>query len=157
MLQPLFERLARLDVSRAMNESGWVVATIQAFHLLALVLFAGAILIVDLRLLGRGLTDQPVAQVARAARPWVRAGLLGLIATGIPQLMSLAEKEYHSEFFWSKMYLLAAALVFTFTIRRSVTQREDARVGRFAAAAVGLVSITLWTGVAVSARLIGLF
>ncbi len=157
MLQPYFEWLNNLPVSVAINESGWIAAVIQAFHLLALVLFAGGVLVVDLRLLGSGLTQEPVSRVARDSRPWLMWGLIGLTVTGIPQLMSLAEKEYDSEFFWVKMYFLVAALAFTFTVRRKVTQAEEARVGRFWSAVVGLVSIALWTGVVVPARLIGLF
>jgi uncharacterized membrane protein SirB2 len=157
VLQPYFEWLNNLPVSVAINESGWIAAVIQAFHLLALVLFAGGVLVVDLRLLGSGLTQEPVSRVARDSRPWLMWGLIGLTVTGIPQLMSLAQKEYDSEFFWVKMYFLVAALVFTFTVRRKVTQAEEARVGRFWSAVVGLVSIALWTGVVVPARLIGLF
>jgi hypothetical protein len=157
VLQPYFEWLNNLPVSVAINESGWIAAVIQAFHLLALVLFAGGVLVVDLRLLGSGLTQEPVSRVARDSRPWLMWGLIGLTVTGIPQLMSLAEKEYDSEFFWVKMYFLVAALAFTFTVRRKVTQAEEARVGRFWSAVVGLVSIALWTGVVVPARLIGLF
>ena len=157
MLQPYFEWLNNLPVSVAINESGWIAAVIQAFHLLALVLFTGGVLVVDLRLLGSGLTQEPVSRVARDSRPWLMWGLIGLTVTGIPQLMSLAQKEYDSEFFWVKMYFLVAALVFTFTVRRKVTQAEEARVGRFWSAVVGLVSIALWTGVVVPARLIGLF
>jgi putative copper export protein len=157
VLQPYFEWLNNLPVSVAINESGWIAAVIQAFHLLALVLFTGGVLVVDLRLLGSGLTQEPVSRVARDSRPWLMWGLIGLTVTGIPQLMSLAQKEYDSEFFWVKMYFLVAALVFTFTVRRRVTQAEEARVGRFWSAVVGLVSIALWTGVVVPARLIGLF
>ena len=157
MLQPYFEWLNNLPVSVAINESGWIAAVIQAFHLLALVLFTGGVLVVDLRLLGSGLRPEPVSRVARDSRPWLMWGLIGLTVTGIPQLMSLAQKGYDSEFFWVKMYFLVAALVFTFTVRRKVTQAEEARVGRFWSAVVGLVSIALWTGVVVPARWIGLF
>lgn len=52
------------------------------------------------------------------------------------------------------MYLLAAALIFTITVRRKVV---NAPVLPSYAKLVGLVSIALWAGVAVSARLIGLF
>ena len=157
MLQPVFEGVGNLAVSRAWNDSGWVVATIQAFHLLALALFVGAILVVDLRLLGRGLTEQSVAQVVREARPWVRIGFAGLVVTGIPQLMSLAEKEYYNDYFWLKVYFLVAALTFMLTVRRKVTQRDEAQISPLWSGAVGIVSIALWSGVGVSARLIGLF
>jgi putative copper export protein len=157
VLLPVFEWLDNLAVSRAINEAGWIFALIQAFHLVALAVFMGAILVVDVRLLGRGLTEQPVTRLARDAGPWVRWSLLGIVVTGVPQLMSLAENYYYSDYFWLKMYLLAAALVFTFTIRRKVTDADEARVGRFWSATVALVSIGLWSGVAISARLIGLF
>jgi hypothetical protein len=68
--------------------------------------------------------------------------------------MQNAMREYFAEFFWWKMYLLAAALIFTVTVRRKVV---NAPVLPSYAKLVGLVSIALWAGVAVSARLIGLF
>jgi hypothetical protein len=156
MLQPYFEWMGRLPVSQAMNESGWMVALIQSIHLLALVLLAGSLLIVDLRLLGHGLTDRPAVRLARSARPWLLTGLVGLVVTGIPQLMSLAEKEYYNDYFWMKMYFLAAALVFTMTVRRSTINAGE-RVHPWLAGTVGVVSIGLWFSVAISARLIGLF
>ena len=156
MLRPYFEWMGALPVSQAMNESGWVVALIQSVHLLALVLLAGSLLIVDLRLLGRGLVDRPAARLAESARPWLITGLVGLVVTGIPQLMSLADKEYDNEYFWLKMYLLAAALAFTVTVRRFAINAGD-RVHPWVAGTVAVVSIGLWFGVAISARLIGLF
>jgi hypothetical protein len=157
MLLPFFEWLGALPVSKAINESLWIYAFVQAFHLLTLAVLLGAVLIVDLRLLGTGLTRQPLAQVARDARPWLIAGFLGMVVTGLPQLMSNASREYYSEFFWMKMYFLAAALIFTFTVRHRVTQADEARLGPIWGKAVGLVSIALWIGVIVPARLIGLF
>jgi hypothetical protein len=154
MLEPLFEWVSGLAVSRAIGESLWIYPLVQAIHLVFLAIFLGAVLVVDIRLLGRGFTQQPVAQVARDARPWLIGGLLGLVLTGIPQLMQNAMREYFAEFFWWKMYILLAAVIFTFTVRHRVTQ---ARVLPGYAKAVGLVSIALWAGVAISARLIGLF
>jgi hypothetical protein len=126
----------------------------QALHLVALAIFAGAVLIVDLRLLGHGARQQPLAQVARDAQPWLVGGFVGLVVTGIPQLMSTATKEFYSPVFWIKMEILVVAAIFTFTIRRRVALADEARVGRVLPAIVGLVSIAVWMGVAASARLI---
>ena len=63
-----------------------------------LAVFAGAILIVDLRLMGRALTERPVAEVAKDAQPWMVAGLIALTITGIPQMMSNAIREYLQHF-----------------------------------------------------------
>lgn len=156
MLLRVFEWMGSLPVSVALGQSVWMFAVIQAFHLVALGIFAGAVLVVDLRLLGRGLIEQPVARLARDAQPWLIAAFLALVATGLPQLFQNALREYYSVFFWTKIALMAIALMFTFTVRRRVTL-DDARVGRFWSKIVGLVSIALWLGVAVNARLIGLF
>lgn len=154
---PYFEAMNDLALSVAIRESLWAVAVINTLHLLFLVMFAGAVLIVDLRLVGRGPQEQPLADVARDAQPWLIAGLGGLTLTGIPQLLSNALREYHSYLFWSKMAVLVVALVFTFTLRRRVTLSEDARFSRTTRTAIGLASMSLWLAVVIHARLIGLF
>ena len=157
MLRVFFQWMNDLPFSKGLGASVWQFPTIQAFHLVALAWLAGAILIVDLRLLGVGVKDRPVAQVARDAQPWLIWGLIALTITGIPQMMQNAMREYFSVFFWIKMVFLLAAIVFTFTIRRKVALADEGRVGPAQSKAVGIVSIALWLGVAVPARLIGLF
>jgi hypothetical protein len=99
-----------------------------------------------------------VAKVARDAWPWMIIGLVGLVITGIPQLLQNAMREYFSEFFWFKMYVLPVALIYTFTIRRQIALADEARVAPAVSKLVGLASILLWIGgVAIPARLIGLF
>lgn len=152
-----FAAIASWPVSRAINESSWIFALIQALHLVTLAFLAGAVLLVDLRLLGRGFSQQPIARVARDARPWLLASIVGMIATGIPQFISLATKEYDSPYFWYKMYFLVAALIFTFTIRQKVAFAPEGRFSPGVGKIVALISIALWTGVAIQGRLIGFF
>ena len=157
MVRVFFQWMNDLPFSKGLGASVWQFATIQALHLVALAVLAGAILIVDLRLMGVGMKERPVSDVARDAQPWLIWGLLALTVTGIPQMMQNAIREYFSFFFWLKMVFLLAALVFTFTVRRKVVLADEARVGPVWSKVVGLVSIGLWLGVAVPARLIGLF
>ncbi len=157
MLEPFFRWLGAFEVSKAIGESLWIYPVIQAFHLVFLAILAGAILIVDLRLLGTGMVRQPLSQVARDAKPWLFIGLLGMVATGVPQLMSNWSRQYYSEFFWQKMYFLLAALVFTFTVRLYMTRGGTTGTTTAGQKLAGLVSIVLWGGVVVSGRLIGLF
>src|SRR5687768_361705 len=103
MLQPFFEWLNNLPFSKAIGESLWIYPVVQAVHLVFLAVLVGAVLIVDIRLLGRGMIRQTVAQVARDAWPWLMIGIGGMVLTGVPQLMQNASREYHSEFFWQKM------------------------------------------------------
>ena len=158
MMLSFFEWMGNLAFSKALGASVWQFALIQAIHLVFLAVFAGAVLIVDLRLMGRTLIDRPVSQVARDAQPWLIAGFLGLLITGVPQMMQNAIREYYSVFFWIKMGFMALALIFTFTLRRRVTLAGGGGTAvTFQTKVVGLVSIALWAMVAIPARLIGLF
>ena len=146
MLEPFFQWMNDLAVSKAIGESIWIYPLVQAIHLVFLALFAGALLIVDLRLMGLGMREQPAAKVARDARPWLIVGFIGLVVTGMPQLMQNAMREYFSEFFWIKMYVLPIALIYTFTIRQRIALADEARLAPMWSKLAGLVSILLWMG-----------
>ena len=156
MLLPFFQWLDTLRVGDWISTSSYAAPLINVAHILALVMVFGSLFIVDVRLLGHGMTQQPVAEVARAARPWLIGALICMLLTGVPQLLSLPIRQYYSPFFWFKMRLLLFTLIFTFTLRHKVTMADEARVGPVWGKVVGLVSIALWTWIAVEGRLIGL-
>jgi hypothetical protein len=162
MLLPFFEWCETLWLGRAVVGSLWLFPVIEAVHLLALSVLGGAILIVDLRMLGLGLKHRAVADLARDARPWLIGALCGLVLTGIPLFLSEPIKCYYSQAFWVKMTTLAIALVFTFTIRRRITASSAIGVAETAVRKkarlqllVGALSIALWVTVAAAGRWIG--
>jgi hypothetical protein len=71
MLLPFFTWLGNTTIAITIRDSVWIYALDQALHLVFLAIFAGAVLIVDLRLLGGGMRDRPVSQVAHDAQPWM--------------------------------------------------------------------------------------
>jgi len=154
-LLPFFQWCYQTAIGEAIRDSTWLFPLIEAFHLLGLGLTVGAVLIVDLRLLGVGLIKQPVAQLSSDAQPWLLGGLTLMFASGIPLFLSEAEKCYYSFPFWVKMTSLALVLVFTFTVRRRVTRTgpppDRLPLGRLTA----LISLGLWFGVAWGGRWIG--
>lgn len=154
MLQT-FQWIESLPIGVAARESAGFVAAINVVHLVALVVFIGALLIVDLRLLGAGLRNVPLGQLARDARPWLIAGFLGLAATGLLQVLTTPIKQYYSPHFWWKMETLVVAFFFTFAIRQRLTQAREP-LNPLLSKAVGLLSISMWTMIAVFGRLIGL-
>jgi hypothetical protein len=148
VLEPYFAWMESLAVY---GSSPYVGPVVNLVHLLSMVVFAGALLIVDLRLLGFGLREQPLRQVARDARPWLIAGLIGLTLTGIPQTMERATDQYATSIFWMKMYLLLFGVIWTMTVRHRAVRVE---AGGAWPKVVGLVSIVVWASVASLARLI---
>ena len=151
MLLPFFEWMEGLAVY---GPSIYLGPAVNIVHLTAMVVFLGSLLIVDLRLLGAGLTQQPTATVARDAQPWLLGGLAILTLTGIPAVMATATLQYNNSVFWVKMYLLLIALVYTFTVRRKVAFAAEGRFGLGTMKVVGLLSIVMWLSVAALARLI---
>lgn len=153
-----FQWLEQTPVSAAINNSTWAFAAIEAVHLLALAAIGGAVLILDLRLLGWAFTGEAAADIARSARPWLVWSLAGMVVTGILLTSSLAASKYYvNGAFRLKMYLFAAAVVYTFTIRHRVATGSPARADSLLAKGVALGSILLWSSVGILGRGIGFY
>ena len=153
---PFFEWMGGLRFSAFFLESVWPTPIVQNIHLIAIAVFAGSVLVVDLRMLGRGLRGTPLAQLARSVEPWLYGSFVVLVLTGIPQMTSTALKQYYSPFFWWKMQAVLIGVIWTLTVRRRISMRTEAVLGPVWPKMVAVVSIALWTSVTVGARLIGL-
>jgi hypothetical protein len=154
-LLPFFQWCYQTEIGEAIRESTWLFPLIEAVHLVGLGLTAGAVLIVDLRLLGVGLNRQPVVRLSAAVEPWLLGSVTLMFASGIPLFLSESMKCYYSFAFWVKMASLFLVLLFTFTVRRRVTRTgltsDQPPRGRITA----LISLFLWFGVAWGGRWIG--
>jgi putative flippase GtrA len=154
-LLPFFTWCEKSAIGEAIRNSQWLFPVIESVHLLALVLIAGAVLVVDMRLFGLGLRRQPVAQLARDAQPWLIGGLTVMLTTGVLLFLSEAIKCYYSPAFAVKMTSLLLALIFTFTVRRKIALADERRVGPLWSKLVAVVSVALWSGVGMGGRWIG--
>jgi hypothetical protein len=149
----IFEWCEATAIGSTIRESLWLFPVIEAVHLLGLCMLGGSILIVDLRMLGSGLRHQPVASLAREAKPWLLGSLAVMIASGTSLFLSEAVKCYYSPAFWTKIATLPIALLFTLTVRERVALAsvDATRTTRL----VGAASLTLWFIVAAAGRWIG--
>lgn len=155
-LLPAFKAIEATGFAIAINNSKYDFALLECFHILALAIIGGSVLMVDLRLLGIGFRNQPVASVATATRPWLIGSLIVILTTGFFMFSSLAaSKYYYNAAYWYKMYFLLAAIFFTFAVRQPFAMRESTRVPSAIAKIVAVVSIFLWVTVAAMGRAIG--
>jgi hypothetical protein len=155
MVYEFFMWCERTAVHDAIANSLWAFAVIESVHLLALAAIGGAVLVVDMRMLGLGLKRQAISEVARNAYPWLVGSLIVMLSTGIPLFLSEPTKCYYSYPFWVKMSALALAVVFTFTIRSRVARADESRMRPAVYKLVALVSLTLWFTVGAAGRWIG--
>ena len=142
-------------LGKMIRNSQYAFPIVEFFHLAALAVIGGAVLIVDMRLLGLGLKKTSVAQLAKDAQPWMTGSLVVMLASGIALYSSEATKCYQSPAFWIKMISLLLAMIFTYTIRRRTAAADEQGISPFASRSVGVLSIALWFMVAWGGRWIG--
>jgi hypothetical protein len=145
--------------SIAIRESIWVFPILDALHCVGIILVAGTIVIVDLRLLGFGMRRQPVSSIVAQVLPWTFFGFAFMFVTG--SLLAWAEpvKLYHSVFFrWKLLFLALAglnALLFHYGIYRGAVRWDAATLTPARARLAGAVSIACWICVIAAGRAIG--
>jgi hypothetical protein len=152
---PWIEWIAASRLGQALSTSTWAFAVIESVHLLALAMIGGAVLLVDLRLLGFGLRAQPLDRVARDAWPWFVGSWVVMIVTGVLLFVSEPLKLYYSTLFFWKITCLTLGTIFALTVRRKVTLTGEGRLSPAVIKLVGVVSLLLWFGVGAGGRWIG--
>lgn len=121
---------------------------LEGTHVLTLMLFAGTILFVDLRLLGVAFRNVAVSRVADQVLPLTVGGFAVLLVTGSLLFFSNPLEYWHNFSFRLKLvFLFAAAInIFWFHIRVQASRPEwdEAPVPPRAVRASGAASIGLW-------------
>ena len=154
-LLPMFKWFDGSAMGNWVRDSRWIFPAIEAVHIVALALLFGAILMLNLRLLGLTLKTKPVAQLARELAPWILVSLIIILSSGVLLFASEAMKAYASVPFQVKMLFLFAAMIFHYTIYWKLTRSSDGTIGAVWGKLAAIVSILLWLGVGLGGRGIG--
>jgi hypothetical protein len=152
-LRPFFQWVGSTWVSATISSSNWLFPAIEAVHIVALALLLGAIVMLNMRLLGLTMRTKPSGQLYAELAPWTFASLAVILTTGALLFSSEAMKAYGSDPFHVKMLLLAAAIAFHFTLYRRIAMLSSSWMSKPAAC----VSLVLWFGVGLAGRAIGFF
>src|SRR5262249_2609407 len=139
------------------RSSNWLFPAIEAVHIIALCLLFGAILLLNLRLLGIALRSTPVAKLANDLAPWTLCTLIIMLTTGTMLFSSESIKCYQSPPFQVKMVLLFSAIIFHFTIYKRVTRERVIEVGPRPARLAATISLMLWFGIGIAGRAIAFY
>jgi hypothetical protein len=122
----VFDTVGRSPVIKYINETAWIFAIVETTHLLFLAILGGAVLILNLRLLGVTLTSLPAPEVERATRPWLIAGIVGTILTGTAMGLTTMSTLMSSAAFLVKMVALVGAILFSLAVARGARRDDDA-------------------------------
>jgi hypothetical protein len=84
---------------------------VEGTHLLSLMLFAGTIMVVDLRLLGATFRRTPVSAVSDQVLPFTVAGFAMMLITGLALFYAKPVFYYHNIWFRAKLVFIGIALI----------------------------------------------
>jgi hypothetical protein len=157
-LRDLFFYVSELENSIALRESQYVWAWLLVAHIIAMCLFAGTIIMMDLRLLGVGNMQTAFSQVQRRLFPWQILGMVLAAITGTAIVFADPMKYYANIIFWTKMFTMALAglnaLAFHIITEYTLIERDAKVTPPFGAKLAGGLSIVMWANVIVAGRLI---
>jgi hypothetical protein len=141
-LKPWVQSLASVWPGPLIKSSSWAFPVIQTFHLLAFATLGGCILLPNLRLMGFGMTGQSPASIEKTVRPWLWGALIVIVITGVLMGLVIAQRLYARPAFLVKMIALAAALLLSFGVVRSVAKRDGVVTPR--AKIVAAIALLVW-------------
>ena len=131
---------------------------VESAHVLTLCLFVGMTVLLDLRLLGLALRKVRVSEISDRLFPWMMAGFVAMVITGVALFYAIPIRSYQNIFFRLKMITLVVAglnaWMFHNTVHRQVATWDLDRVPPKRARFAGAASLVLWAVIVVSGRMI---
>jgi hypothetical protein len=127
-----------------------IYAPFGALHLVGLALLGGCVILINLRLMGAGLTGETPSAVERSLRPWLIVGAVIVIGTGLIIGALNSSKLYYSGAFFVKMVSMVSALIFTFGVSASVARHDgvitnNAKIASIVAFLIWLFSLSIFS------------
>jgi hypothetical protein len=148
--------LAKTSVGIYMRDSTWAFAIVEVVHLLALAIFGGTVLLVDLRIMDLAFKAQLRSRIARELLPLTGGGVVVMFITGILLVANGPVRYYFNPAFRLKMILFAFALVFHFALQSGLAFRISDPEKKSVWLKLGAaLSLLLWLSIGLAGRAIG--
>jgi hypothetical protein len=156
----IFVALEQSGFAAAIRQSLWLYPAANIGHIVSLVIFAGAMAVMDIRLLGALAATTPGRVLARA-RGFAIAALAGMAITGFMLFSAEASHLVLNPVFQLKAILVGAGLVnvaiYEFWARRAVDGLAPGASMPPRAKLAGALSLAIWIAAAACGRSIAYF
>jgi hypothetical protein len=146
----IWAALEATEVSQYFKRARWGYALLNATHILGIAMLVGALVPLNLHLMGLAWRGTPLALAARLLRPTAAAGLALAIATGLLLFASNA-REYAA----TPLFQLKVAVVALGTAHALYHIRGFEGLSRPHQQLAGLFSALTWTSALLCGRLLG--
>jgi len=156
----VFVALEQSGFAAAIRQSPWLYPAANVGHIVSLTLFAGAVAVMDVRLLG-GLAATAPARLLARGRAFAVVALLGMAISGCVLFSAEASHLAHNPAFQLKVVVAAAGLInvviYELWGRRVVECLAPGAAMPARAKLAGMLSIGIWIVVAACGRSIAYF
>lgn len=154
-LKPFFEWMGTTWFGVIGTTWGAAFAVVEAFHLLAMALMGGAVIVSDGRLLGIGFSEMDEREVLDKSHKIFSWGLAVVLLTGVFMACGVAMKIYYLEVYWYKMLALLVGILFAYFVKKPLLAKNLDDISPLVRRAVALSSLVVWFSVAGAGRWIG--
>jgi len=149
-VQELAAAIEASGLASFLRGSRWTYPAVNAVHLLGVALLVGAVVPMDLRLIGLWRADVRLETVLRLLRPVAAFGA-GLAIVAGALLFAVQARDYvRMPLFGVKMVLVALGLAHALAWGDALASASRARQRR-----AGALSLVVWTSVLVAGRMLG--
>jgi hypothetical protein len=132
-------------IGDTLNNTEWAFALAECVHIGGFAVAIGSVALVDFRMLNLGLRRETTARILRYTELWTLVALLFVGFSGVALFLSQTDIYRVNLIFPIKMYVLAAALIYNFTVHRKVATMENPPP--LLSKLVATVSLLLWVSV----------
>ena len=155
-LRSWFEWVDTFPSSIAMREHIYAFPVLLTIHLISLAMFAGLVVMMDLRLLGVAYRGTPFSEVQARLFPWQMVGMVVTSIAGLLLFYSQPMRYFGKLLYWIKMGLIVLAgvnaMLFHFTTYRSIA-KWDTTSPPLGAKVAGVLSLAMWACIVAFGRL----
>ncbi len=156
----IFVAIEGSSFAAAIRQSPYAYMVANVAHILSLMVFFGAVAVMDLRLAGFLSATWPGA-ILRRARVVAMLGFTGLLVSGFLLFAAEASHIVLNPLFRIKLILILLGLInigwFEIVVASKVRDLQPQTPMPTAARIIGVASLVIWLGVAASGRLIAYF
>ena len=148
-MEGLAAALQASDLAQSLKASRWTYPAVNTGHILGVALLVGAVLPMDLRLIGLWRGEVPLRTTLALLRPVAALGAAVAVLTGFLLFTVQAADYVALPLFFAKMGLVALGLL------NAVAAPRLASLSRSRQRLAGLVSLAVWPSALVCGRMLG--
>jgi len=166
MLQEFSDWLSQSSLTALFSDTTlietWLIIPVsQSLHILGVAIIMISVGMLNLQLLGIGVSRQNFGKLCGQLVPWIWAALALLFITGVVQTIAEPTRELMNITFRTKMVMLAITIAITalyqVQVRKDSKYWENSPEHRNLGRVLASVSLVLWVGILAAGRVIAYF